>query len=172
MKKKLWILVFLILSIVAGCHKETKVVLPKNKDSDFAVTSNYGDYNNQEKLLFQFVDNKMITNEGIYTNYLNIKKSDQNNAVGHEMLSESSGFWLEYLIYQHKYKKFREFYKKTKKTLTKELNSVIDMIQIVIRKLMLMLHWMILELFGHCKCTMKLQEIINIVMKPQNVLRC
>lgn len=115
MKKKLWILVFLILSIVAGCHKETKVVLPKNKDSDFAVTSNYGDYNNQEKLLFQFVDNKMITNEGIYTNYLNIKKSDQNNAVGHEMLSESSGFWLEYLIYQHKYKKFREFYKKTKK---------------------------------------------------------
>lgn len=116
MKKKLWILVFSFLLIVSGCHNETKVVLPKNKDSDFIVTSKYGNYANQEKLLFHFVDKKMVTNEGIYTNYLNIKKTDQSNAVGHEMLSESAGFWLEYLIYQHKYKKFREFYSETKKT--------------------------------------------------------
>ncbi|MFC6177524.1 hypothetical protein ACFQAV_11795 [Companilactobacillus huachuanensis] len=117
MKKKLWLmLIFSLLLFVSGCHKEVKVVLPENKNSDFIVSNKYGNYNSQQKLLFKFVDDKMVTNKGIYTNYLNIKSTNQNNAVGHEMLSESSGFWLEYLIYEHKYKQFREFYRITKKT--------------------------------------------------------
>jgi len=116
MKKKFWILLIFSLLFVSGCHKETKVVLPENKDSNFIVSNKYGNYSSQEDLLSKFVDDKMLTNKGIYTNYLNIKSTNQNNAVGHEMLSESSGFWLEYLIYEHKYKQFRKFYKTTKQT--------------------------------------------------------
>ncbi|PMD70675.1 hypothetical protein [Companilactobacillus nuruki] len=116
MKKLFLVLLIFPILIVSGCHKENKVELPANKDSNFIMSDTYGNYNVQEKKLYQFFEKKMVTNKGIYTNYLNITSKNQGTAVGHDMLSESSGFWLEYLVYEHKYKEFREFYKVTKKT--------------------------------------------------------
>ena len=56
----------------------------------------------------------MVQKAGIYTNFNNEqKKSDK--ATGHDMLSESSGLWLEYLAQTHQNKAFREFYQHTKK---------------------------------------------------------
>lgn len=89
--------------------------MPANKTSDFAKTTNYGNYSQQQKMLVKFIEKKMVTKQGIYTNYSK-QKYVANEAKGHEMLSESSGLWLEYLVDTHQYSKFRSFYKETKKT--------------------------------------------------------
>lgn len=116
MKKKLKvILLILTIFILAGCSSQkTKVSVP-NGDSNFSKRSHYGNYISNEKELRHFIENKMMTKKGIYTNY---KKQSYKKSVarGHELLSESSGMWLEYLAYTHQYKKFREFYQATKKT--------------------------------------------------------
>ncbi|APX73173.1 hypothetical protein M5C72_08810 [Companilactobacillus allii] len=117
MKKILILLMILPTIVLAGCSKKSdvKVSEPDMSTSNFLNSSNYGDYSTQNKLLYKFVTNKMLTKEGIYTNYKETK-NQSNVATGHEMLSESSGLWLEYLVYTKQYKKFREFYKQTKNT--------------------------------------------------------
>lgn len=116
MKKNLqMILLCLMVFVLAGCSSQkTKVTVP-GVESDFSKRSHYGDYTSNEKKLRHFIENKMMTKKGIYTNY---KKQSYKKSVarGHELLSESSGMWLEYLAYTHQYKKFREFYRATKKT--------------------------------------------------------
>lgn len=116
MKKKPILFIVLIgLIFLAGCaKKEVKYTVPKG-NSDFAKTTSYGDYPDQEQNLIKFIEQKMLTKQGIYTNY---KKQSfvKSEARGHELLSESSGMWLEYLVYSKQYQKFREFYKETKKT--------------------------------------------------------
>ncbi|CAJ1184890.1 hypothetical protein CPR19092_LGOLGGFK_00845 [Companilactobacillus paralimentarius] len=116
MKKRFQIiLLFLMVLILAGCSDQKTKVLVPNGDSNFSKRSHYGNYISNEKELQHFIENKMMTKKGIYTNYK--KQSYKKNvARGHELLSESSGMWLEYLIYTHQYKKFREFYRETKKT--------------------------------------------------------
>lgn len=114
-KKVLIVLFFLSFVILGGCaDKQVSVKVPDGK-SDFIPTTDYGNYATNEKQLNSFVENKMLTKQGIYTNY---KKQSyrKNEARGHELLSESSGMWLEYLAFTHQYPKFRKFYKATKQT--------------------------------------------------------
>lgn len=103
--------------IFGGCSNKNdiKVDVPKMSASNFLDNNNYGDYSKQNKLLDEFISNKMLTKQGIYTNY-HQTKATESVATGHELLSESSGLWLEYLVVTHQYKKYREFYKETKKT--------------------------------------------------------
>ena len=111
-RKTIVTVVLLLFIILSGCaNKQVQYTIPKGK-SDFSITSNYSSYSNQEKKLVQFINKKMLTKKGIYTN---VKKQayDKNQARGHELLSESSGFWLEYLVTTHQYKKFRHFYNAT-----------------------------------------------------------
>lgn len=110
-------LIFMVLFsvLLTGCSREEIHVTTPNGESDFSQTTDYGQYPNQEKKLKSFIENGLLTKSGIYTNFK--KQSFKENAArGHELLSESSGMWLEYLAYNHKYREFREFYKETKKT--------------------------------------------------------
>jgi len=115
------VVIFLLLGLamfVTGCGKFTassNVVVPRSKTDQLAKTTNYGNYDQKEQNLASFLAKEMVTKKGVYTNY---QQQDYvaKQATGHEMLSESSGLWLEYLAYTHQYKKFRQFYKETKKT--------------------------------------------------------
>ncbi|MGQ2374674.1 hypothetical protein [Companilactobacillus zhachilii] len=100
---------------MAGCVKQDTSSIPKQSNNNFTQRSNYGNYSEQQKKLVKFLNNKMLTNQGIYTNYSQ-QSYMASEARGHELLSESSGLWLQYLAYTHQYKKFRSFYKKTKQT--------------------------------------------------------
>lgn len=89
--------------------------MPKQATSNLTQRTSYGDYSQQQKELVNFIDQKMVTKQGIYTNYSK-QSYVESEARGHELLSESSGLWLQYLAYTHQYKKFRTFYQETKKT--------------------------------------------------------
>ncbi|WP_125568661.1 hypothetical protein [Companilactobacillus insicii] len=117
MKKVFIFLILLPIIFLSGCNsnKNVAVNVPKMSASDFLDSKDYGNYSTQNKLLDNFVSNKMLTKQGIYTNYRQ-ENAVKKVATGHEMLSESSGLWLEYLVYTHQYKKFRDFYKSTKET--------------------------------------------------------
>ena len=69
----------------------------------------------QQQQLQHFVKQRLVAKKGIYTNYL---ETDQraDTASGHEMLSESAGLYLQHLALTGKKKKFRRFYRQTKKT--------------------------------------------------------
>ena len=66
--------------------------------------------------LVHFIDNKLTGKYGIYTNYLAKIGNDDTLATGHQYLSESSGYYLQYLAETKQNKKFRAFYALTKKT--------------------------------------------------------
>ena len=66
--------------------------------------------------LVHFIDNKLTGKYGIYTNYLAKTGNDDTLATGHQYLSESSGYYLQYLAETKQNKKFRAFYALTKKT--------------------------------------------------------
>ena len=57
-----------------------------------------------------------MTEQGLYTNYLDTNKRTTDTATGHEMLSESSGMWLQYLVTTRQWRQFRQFYRQTKTT--------------------------------------------------------
>jgi hypothetical protein len=74
--------------------------------------------NNNQKAtneLTTFIEKKLVTKQGIYTNFRATAQSKQ-VATGHELLSESSGLWLEHLVQTKQYEKFAIFYQATKKT--------------------------------------------------------
>lgn len=89
--------------------------MPKQATSDLTERTNYSDYASQQKDLANFLEKKMVTKQGIYTNYSQ-QSYVESEARGYELLSESSGLWLQYLVYTHQYKKFRTFYQETKDT--------------------------------------------------------
>lgn len=115
MRKKYIIFALLSLFFLTGCSNQESVSMPKQSKDNFTQQSSYGNYSEQQKKLVDFIDNKMLTNQGIYTNYSK-QSYVESEARGHELLSESSGLWLQYLAYTHQYKKFRQFYKTTKQT--------------------------------------------------------
>jgi len=117
MKKIFILLMIMPILFLSGCGKNTdvKVSVPKMNSIDFLNNSDYGSYSAQGNLLDNFITKKMLTKKGIYTNFKQTKSNSQ-LATGHEMLSESSGLWLEYLVYTKQYKEYREFYEQTKKT--------------------------------------------------------
>ena len=81
---------------MAGCVKQDTSSIPKQSNNNFTQRSNYGNYSEQQKKLVKFLNNKMLTNQGIYTNYSQ-QSYMASEARGHELLSESSGLWLQYL---------------------------------------------------------------------------
>lgn len=101
--------------ILTGCSQKTTLKKPTRSSSELVKTTDYSSYDTQEKNLEYFIGKKLVTKKGIYTNYSK-QKYVESEARGHEMLSESSGLWLEHLAYTHQYKKFRTFYQQTKDT--------------------------------------------------------
>lgn len=116
MKKKAALFLLLsLLIILTGCSQKVATEKPTRSSAELVKTTDYSDYNTQEKNLEHFIKQKLVTKKGIYTNYSK-QKYIESEARGHEMLSESSGLWLEHLAYTHQYKAFRNFYKQTKAT--------------------------------------------------------
>lgn len=114
-KKARLVFIFLISLLAVGCTKQDVDVKIPTNESNFTQKTDYGNYSNESNKLRNFIEKKMLTKSGIYTNSKQ-QSFKENNARGHELLSESSGMWLEYLVYNHRYKEFRQFYKATKKT--------------------------------------------------------
>lgn len=117
MRRKIISLGMLIgcILILVGCgQKQPQTKIPKADADYLTITTQYHKNKQNIELLHNFLKDSMVQKAGIYTNFNNNqKKSD--NATGHDMLSESSGLWLEYLAQTHQNKTFREFYKNTKK---------------------------------------------------------
>lgn len=103
----------LALVILTACHKQVKVTVPKTSAAQFVIKSHNNQSTQQTKLLNQFVERRLLTTKGLYTNYRKHKNSKQ-LATGHDLLLESSGLWLTILVNQHRYGQFRRFYKATK----------------------------------------------------------
>ncbi|MEE6680829.1 hypothetical protein PS409_01660 [Pediococcus pentosaceus] len=110
-----WGMLMGCLLMLAGCgQKQPQTKIPKDNAEYLTITTQYHKNKQNIELLHNFLKDSMVQKAGIYTNFNNNqKKSD--NATGHDMLSESSGLWLEYLAQTHQNKAFREFYKNTKK---------------------------------------------------------
>ena len=69
----------------------------------------------KQQLLINFLDNQMMGNGGIYTNYLPTNDPNSQNATGRELLDESSGYYLLHLALTKQSQAFKTFYEKTKK---------------------------------------------------------
>lgn len=104
----------MLFLFLTGCEEKIHVQVPTTNDKEF-VTKNKTNQSHNEKRLKNFIQNKMVKTNGIYTNYRN-SQAQENVATGHEMLSESSGLWLEYLARTHQNKAFVTFYQRTKKS--------------------------------------------------------
>ncbi|SBO18549.1 conserved exported hypothetical protein [Carnobacterium divergens] len=94
-------------SEVASIMKEQEEVKPKN---------HFGTNNNQHKqALLQFIQNKMTSEHGIVTNYIDTNQTEE-TATGHEILSESAGLMLRYLALSGQKKDFNHEWDLTLKT--------------------------------------------------------
>lgn len=120
--KKWWPLLLLLVTFLGGCQKKAVAKLPSNAPQGFVGTTSYATKDSYQKRmdLEYFVRHNLLTKKGIYTNYLEKNKREREAASGHEMLSESSGMWLEYLANTHQWNEFRNFYQETKKTFDKK----------------------------------------------------
>jgi hypothetical protein len=116
MNRRKWrIIVISVLALVmlTACHKQVKVTVPKTSAAQFVIQSHDNQSAQQAKLLNQFVEQRLLTTKGLYTNY-RVRKNSKQVATGHDLLLESSGLWLTALVNQHRYGQFRQFYKATK----------------------------------------------------------
>ncbi|WP_407887045.1 glycosyl hydrolase family 8 [Levilactobacillus sp. N40-8-2] len=122
MKIRQWRLTILTvgcLLLLGGCRAKTATATPpKAAPTTFVrgvTLHTKTDQQNQQKLA-NFIQSKMVTKQGIYTNYVDTKTRQVGAATGHELLSESAGMWLQYLAENHQYRAFRQFYRETVKT--------------------------------------------------------
>ena len=81
-----------------------------------AATPAWASQANPQAALVKFVSQKLTGKYGIYTNYLAQAGSDEHVATGHQYLSESAGYYLQYLAQTKQNRKFRAFYAQTKRT--------------------------------------------------------
>lgn len=104
-KRVISIILISILVLGAGyifIYKYIKNLDIKEVSSDEVITEG-------EKILYDFIDNKLMDRKGgIYTNFNNVK-SDGDLTKGHDILSESQGMMLNY----HLYNNDKESYEKT-----------------------------------------------------------
>lgn len=113
MKGMSWLLSLVGLSIIlSGCSSRVAVKVPTRSAKGFVATTAYHHHTIEQTELHKFVHDKLVTSEGIYTNYLASNKQ-QSQATGHEMLLESSGLWLTYLAQTKQNKTFRRSYQQT-----------------------------------------------------------
>ena len=121
MGKRQWMWLGLILLVgLAGCQRRAPTMTaPQQSPKDFIRTAEVlhtaQDRRHQDRLA-AFVTKRLLTSQGIYTNYLDTAKRQESQATGHEMLSESAGMWLIYLARHHRFGDFRRFYRATVKT--------------------------------------------------------
>lgn len=120
--KNWWLLLLLLVTLLSGCQKKAVAKTPAAAPHGFTSTTNYApkDSSQNSLRLNNFVRHNLLTKKGIYTNYLDTDKRRPDAATGHEMLSESSGLWLQYLASSHQWRQFRQFYQQTKQTFLKK----------------------------------------------------
>lgn len=77
-------------------------------------------YPKQTQALVRFIRDNLLTKKGIYTDTITDVNSENSNlATGKELLTESSGMWLQYLAVSDSKSSFKNFYKNTKATFWK-----------------------------------------------------
>lgn len=107
------------LLTLVGCRAKTATMTPPKQSPKVLVTKSQRrtatDRRNQAQLA-RFISQKMVTSQGIYTNYRDTATRQAGAATGHELLSESAGMWLLYLAQHRQFKKFQTFYRATVKT--------------------------------------------------------
>lgn len=127
MKRMSWLLSLVGLSIIlSGCSSRVAVKVPTRSAKGFVATTAYHHHTIEQTELHKFVHDKLVTSEGIYTNYLASNKQ-QSQATGHEMLLESSGLWLTYLAQTKQNKTF--LINRRSRHLVRVTSSAIDMIR-------------------------------------------
>lgn len=90
----------------SGCQKKTAV----QEISEFAPKEEYrtdGKAKEREEACFSFITNKMMSQGGVYTRYLE-SETKGSLAAGHEILAESEGFLLRYAVQRKDEKLYRE----------------------------------------------------------------
>ncbi|AVK64526.1 glycosyl hydrolase family 8 [Lactobacillus sp. CBA3606] len=113
-----WLLLPLVLLGLSGCKKEVTVKPPTQAPTAFKLKSQYATTTDQQQArsLVKFIKRGLLTPQGLYTNYVDTVKRSSGAATGHELLSESAGMWLQYLVTTSQWHQFRTFYQATKKT--------------------------------------------------------
>ncbi|MFT8825714.1 glycoside hydrolase family 8 [Liquorilactobacillus mali] len=106
--KKMMKILFVLLGIGVLFFNLTEV--NANESRNFSDKKKIA-YRNAKK----FINNKMVGNFGIYTNYLEGKTTNKKEATGHQYLSESSGLYLLNLAYSNNKREFIKFYNITKR---------------------------------------------------------
>ncbi|GEO67893.1 hypothetical protein FD37_GL001547 [Levilactobacillus spicheri DSM 15429] len=111
-----WLLGGLLLLGLAGCQAKSATMTPPTQSpkSFVTTTTNHTARDQQrQRQVATFVQSKLSSQQGIYTNYLDTATRKTGTATGHELLSESAGMWLLYLAQQRRFKAFRTFYQAT-----------------------------------------------------------
>lgn len=113
MKKMSWVLfLFGLIVVLTVCTSRVAVNVPTRSANGFVATTAYHQHPVEQSELYQFIQKKIVTSKGIYTNYFATDKQ-QSKATGHDMLLESSGLWLTYLAQTKQNKAFRRSYQQT-----------------------------------------------------------
>ncbi|GEO68962.1 hypothetical protein [Levilactobacillus acidifarinae] len=122
MGKRIWLGLggLLLLLMLGGCRSRSQTMAaPQQSPRVFlktkAILHTAQDHQHQSSLA-AFIANRLVTKEGLYTNYVDTDTRQAASATGHEMLSESAGMWLIYLARHHQFAAFRTFYRATVKT--------------------------------------------------------
>lgn len=101
-----------ILLMTASCEQEQKI-------SSSPPHKFHEESSKNEKLLLQFLQNKMQGTYGVYTNYVNSNQAEL-LTTGHEVLSESSGLLLRYYALIGEQELFDSLWSSTMKTFNME----------------------------------------------------
>lgn len=119
MTRKFWLwlgLVGTLFSLTACRHTVIHAAPPQKSPQAFrapAVTFHTRQDQQKQRSLSEFIANRLVAAQGIYTNYVETDVRQANLATGHEMLSESAGMWLIYLAEHYRFAEFRRFYQLT-----------------------------------------------------------
>lgn len=119
-RRRWWLGLGLLLlgMCLTGCQQRVTVATPAQAPRGFVASANGATTTDRRRAqqVAHFVQTKLVTKQGVRTNYLDSKKRTGAVATGHELLSESSGMWLQYLAATHQWGAFRDFYSATKRT--------------------------------------------------------
>ncbi|QIL50746.1 hypothetical protein G7084_05105 [Weissella coleopterorum] len=126
MIKKNKIVILMIILAVTGLFLSIKITMKHSntvRTDNIPLTKNIklNQYPQQQQNLVNFIKKNLLTSNGIYTSTLAVDNADSKDhlATGKEMLTESSGIWLQYLVSvdsNDSKKSFESFYKNTKAT--------------------------------------------------------
>ena len=125
MNKKILIIIFLISAMVLIAELVHLKVYPKNDETLRHAFTEDRYYDEYEKECYSFVKNKMISNKGgIFTNYLDSGTISE-YATGHQILSESQGLYMLYLVQKNDKEGFDKTLKFIKQYMIKEDGTIL-----------------------------------------------